>query len=55
MKAVLALLMMLLFISGCSNNSNKPATEQGKDSTTMKDSSSSVRYNPASPPAENSQ
>jgi hypothetical protein len=55
MKAVLPLLMMLLFILGCGNNSNKPATEQGKDTTTLKDSSSSVKYNPASPPAENSQ
>lgn len=55
MKTMLLLFALLTFVAGCNNSSNKPATEQTKDSASAKDSSQKTKYNPASPPPENSQ
>jgi len=55
MKTMLVLFAALFFIAGCNNSGNNTSTDQKKDSALVKDSSQNPKYNPASPPAENSQ
>lgn len=53
MKNAILIVCSFAFIIACNNSSNESSTEEKKDTSVRRDTTSNPKYNPASPPASN--